>query len=217
MSSRDSILSAIRKATAANGGGDPEAVSQRLAAHPRGVMPVLPRQDAVAQFAEKALMAAATVARTSRAAAPEAVATWLREQNLPKAVRMGADERLAAIDWQSAGLETSHGPSDGGDLNGLSHALAGVAETGTLVLTSGPANPTTLNFLPENHIVLVSAADIAANYEEVWSKLRFERGAAGMPRIINMVTGPSRSADIEQTLILGAHGPVRLHILVVDD
>ena len=83
------------------------------------------------------------------------------------------------------------------------------------MLLSGPDNPTTLNFLPDTHIVMLSADDIAGDYETVWRRIR-ERYGAGVCRArSNLVTGPSRSADIEQTLILGAHGPRALHILVV--
>ena len=90
-----------------------------------------------------------------------------------------------------------------------------VAESGTLVLTSGVDNPTTLNFLPETAIVVVDAADIAGDYETVWDRLRAETGEAPLPRTVNWVNGPSRSADIEQTLLLGAHGPRSLHVIVV--
>jgi L-lactate dehydrogenase complex protein LldG len=84
-------------------------------------------------------------------------------------------------------------------------------------MVSGPDNPSTLNFLPDNHIVVVSAKDVASDYEMVWAKVRFVYGKGAMPRTVNWITGPSRSGDIEQTLLLGAHGPRRLHILVVRD
>ena len=83
------------------------------------------------------------------------------------------------------------------------------------MLLSGPDNPTTLNFLPDTHIVVVDADDIAGDYETVWQRIRALYGTGKLPRTVNMITGPSRSADIEQTLILGAHGPRALHILVV--
>jgi L-lactate dehydrogenase complex protein LldG len=97
----------------------------------------------------------------------------------------------------------------------VSHAFAGVAETGTLIMASGPDNPTTLNFLPDTHIVVVDAKDIVGDYETVWARLRDKFGTDALPRAINMITGPSRSADIAQILILGAHGPRRLHVLIV--
>ena len=128
---------------------------------------------------------------------------------------MGDDPLLAGLPWERTQIEVKRGPSDGQDVVGLSHAVAGVAETGTLVLLSGPDNPTTLNFLPETHIVVVKAEDIAGDYETVWDTIRARYGKGVMPRTVNMITGPSRSADIEQTILLGAHGPRRLHIIVV--
>jgi len=95
--------------------------------------------------------------------------------------------------------------------------LSDGAETGTLVMASGPDNPTTLNFLPDTHIVVVDAKDIAGDYETVWARVREKFGIEALPRAINLITGPSRSADIAQILILGAHGPRRLHVLIVGD
>ncbi len=85
------------------------------------------------------------------------------------------------------------------------------------MLTSGADNPTTLNFLPDNHIVVVDAEDVAADFESVFARLRARFPSRQLPRVVNMITGPSRSADIEQTLILGAHGPRRLHVILVAD
>ena len=119
-------------------------------------------------------------------------------------------------------LELSSGIASGDDAVGLSRAFGGVAETGTLVFLSGPDNPTTVNFLPPTHIAVVAASDIAGNYEQVWARIRaaspeIEPGKSTLPRTVNWVTGPSRTADIEQTLLLGAHGPQRLHIIVIDN
>ena len=145
-----------------------------------------------------------------------AVARFLRDANLPAALRTGADPRISALPWATTALDVSTGPSDGSDINGLSWAFAAVAESGTLALVSGGDNPTTLNFLPDNHVVVVSARDVAGDYEAVLARVRDTYGRGRMPRTLNLVTGPSRSADIEQTLILGAHGPRRLHVVVVD-
>jgi L-lactate dehydrogenase complex protein LldG len=117
--------------------------------------------------------------------------------------------------WEHTALDVSCGVSEGGDLNAVSHAFGGVAESGTLALLSGPNNPSTLNFLPDNHIVVVAAVDIVGDYETVWVRVRGAYGKGAMPRTVNFITGPSRSGDIEQTLLLGAHGPRRLHIVVV--
>ena len=177
----------------------------------------LPDGERVELFVRKVGEAFATVVRLdSHDGIPAAVANYLRERNLPQAIRRGDDPRLAGLPWErEAQLAVTVGPSAGQDLAGLSHADAGVAETGTVVLTSGPDNPTTLNFLPDHHVVVVEASTVAGDYETVWADLRRRFGAGLMPRTVNLVTGPSRSADIEETLLLGAHGPRSLHILVV--
>ena len=149
---------------------------------------------------------------------PAAVAAFLRRFNLPMRVRHGDDPRLAALPWSNApALEVSRGKSDGNDLAAVSHAFAAVAETGTVVLTSGADNPTTLNFLPDVHIVVVDARDVTSDFEAALARLRDHYGVGGLPRAVNLITGPSRSADIEQTLILGAHGPRKLHVIVVGE
>lgn len=224
MSARDAILGKVRRSLAA-GAEDAQrrsAVAARLSDHPRGVVPKrghLPKDERIALFEEQAVKANATVAHVAGYGdLPEAVSSFLRDKNLPAAVRMGADPRLASAPWAGQKtLEIHHGASDGEDASGVSHAFAGIAETGTLALTSGQDNPTTVNFLPENHIVVVAASDVLPDLETVWQNLRAARGTTGMPRTVNLVTGPSRSGDIEQVLLLGAHGPRALHIVIVDE
>jgi L-lactate dehydrogenase complex protein LldG len=165
--------------------------------------------------AERAQASVTEVARPEDV--PGEVARFLRDQNLPATIRIGTDARLTAMPWDQTTLDVSTGRSDGGDPNAVSHAFGGVAESGTLAMLSGPDNPTTLNFLPDNHIVIVSAAEIAGDYETIWQRLRQQTGKGTMPRTVNLITGPSRSADIEQTLLLGAHGPRTLHIIIVGE
>ena len=222
MSSREAILGRIRRSLGASGSDAPrrDAVRHRLDTTPTNVVPArgqLPPAERVDLFCRKAEEVFASVVRLDRPdGIPSAVADYLRSRNLPQAVRRGDDRRLAALPWErEAQLTVSTGASAGADLVGVSHADAGVAETGTLVLTSGPDNPTTLNFLPDHHIVVVDASTVSGDYETVWDDLRRRFGAGAMPRTVNLVTGPSRSADIEETLLLGAHGPRSLHILVV--
>ncbi len=144
----------------------------------------------------------------------EAVATALRENNLPSRVRLGEDPIFEGFRAVPGLVEVLSGPAEANDAVGLSHAVAGAAETGTLFLQSGPDNPSTLNFLPENHFVLILASDIAGSYEDCWSKLRLIQGAGQMPRTVNLVSGPSRTADIEQTIVMGAHGPKNLFVFI---
>ena len=221
MSARDAILGKLRRSLRVAGGdiARRSIVIARLEGAPRSVIPArgqLPPEERIALFGAMAEKVAATVARVADAdAVPGAIAEYLRDRNLPATLRTGDDPYLASLEWSGTQIEVTRGRSDGDDPVGLSHAIAGVAETGTLVLTSGADNPTTINFLPETHIVVVRGEDIAGDYETVWDVIRARYGKGGMPRTVNMVTGPSRSADIEQTLLLGAHGPRRLHIVVV--
>ena len=221
-SSRSTLFASIRQSLGVTG-NEPErraAVAERLTQHPKGVIPArgqLPQPERVKLFAEMVEAAAGSAEILPDAShVPAAVAALLRKHNLPMQVRRGDDPRLAALPWgNERTLEVSTGPSDGHQLASVSHAFAGVAETGTLIMASGPDNPTTLNFLPDTHIVVVDAKDIAGDYEAVWARVREQFGTDSLPRAINMITGPSRSADIAQILILGAHGPRRLHVLVI--
>ncbi len=223
MNSRDTILASIRRSLGVAGTEQPrrEGVADRLKEHPQGIVPARGQRDPHARvelFRTMMELASGTVEESARADdVPAAVSAFLRAHNLPFVVRRGSDPRLEAMPWaRERTLEVAVGPSDGGDLVAVSHAFGAAAETGTLMLTSGADNPTTLNFLPDTHIVVVEAEDIAGDYESLWQRLRKTFGPGTMPRTVNWITGPSRSADIEQTLILGAHGPRRLHVIVIE-
>lgn len=210
MSAREAILSRVRRAA---GAADAAAVEARLAG---GQAAPVPRQGQAAgaarveQFIAKARAADATVARLATPdELPKALAEELRARNLPAAIRTGADP-LFDRDW--GGIDRSQGAGRLVEPATLSRAQMAMAETGTLLLASGPENPVTLTFLGETHFVVLMAADIHAGFEDMWAAWR----ARGLdPRTVNLVTGPSRSADIGQMLQLGAHGPVALHIFVV--
>jgi L-lactate dehydrogenase complex protein LldG len=146
---------------------------------------------------------------------PEAIAAALRDANLPSCVRVGDDKIFDGLRAEPGLVEVLPGAAQASDAVGLAHAFAGAAETGTLFLASGPDNPSTLNFLPETHFVVISADDIAGSYEECWVKLRAACGRGRMPRTVNLVSGPSRTGDIEQTIVVGAHGPKTLTVFVV--
>ena len=222
MSARATLFASIRQSLGVTGDEPARraAVAERIENHPRGVIPPrgqLPPAERVRLFAQMVEAANGSAEILPGAAdVPAAVAAFLRAHNLPMQIRRGDDPRLAALPWErQRTLEVSTGASDGHQLASVSHAFGGVAETGTLIMTSGPDNPTTLNFLPDTHIVVLDANDIAGDYETVWQRLREKFGVDALPRAINMITGPSRSADIGQILILGAHGPRRLHVLIV--
>jgi len=81
------------------------------------------------------------------------------------------------------------------------------------VFASGPDTPSTVSLLPETHVAILDARRIVAHMEDAWAHVRAEFGQ--LPRAINFVSGPSRTADIDQTIVLGAHGPYRVHIVLV--
>lgn len=221
MTSRAAVFASIRRSLGVTGDEATRRfeVEMRLKQAPPGVVPKRGQGDVsarVASFTAEAERAQASIAEVAGSAdAPAEIARFLRENNCAATLRMGDDPRLAAMPWSETSLEILRGPSDGADANAVSAALAGIAETGTLALVSGPDNPTTLNFLADNHIVVLPREAIEADYESVFAKLRTAYGKGGAPRTLNFITGPSRSADIEQTLLLGAHGPRRLHIVIV--
>jgi L-lactate dehydrogenase complex protein LldG len=137
---------------------------------------------------------------------PFAILAFLQQHDLPK--KMVVDSHLKGLPWPNK-LHLAFRAANANDVVSVSQAFAGIAETGSLVLLSHPESPTTLNFLPSNHIVVLHKNDLVAHIEDVWTRLR----AQSMPRTVNLITGPSRTADIEQTIQLGAHGPRRLHVI----
>jgi L-lactate dehydrogenase complex protein LldG len=223
---KDAILASIRRGLKRGPlPGDQQAMLRaRLAAHARHIIPArgqLPAEARIKLFIANLEHEYASAVRLPDAGAiPEAVASFLAAQNLPPAVAIAPHPSLEAVDFAKTPLlSTRFGIGQASDIASLVWAFAGVAETGTVLLPSGPQSPTTLNLLPDNAIVVIDAARIVAAYEDAFDLLRAENaGADGrfMPRDLMLVTGPSRTADIEQTLELGAHGPRRLHVLVID-
>ena len=222
---RDAILGSIRRSLG-RGPLDEAArapLDKRLASPEPNLVPAraaLPQDERAALFVSMAEAVSATVDRVSGPGdVPGAVSDYLAGQNLPPALVMAPDPALDAYPWAERPLlAIRRGAAEESDQVAVTGALMGFAETGTLMMASGPEHPSTLNFLPETHVVVLPAARIGGAYEEGWAHLRAEgEGEAGfMPRTVNLVTGPSRTGDIEQTIALGAHGPRRLHIVIVE-
>ncbi|MDP6788608.1 MAG: LUD domain-containing protein [Rhodospirillales bacterium] len=192
----------------------------RLSDPPAALIPARGRVEGKARitaFCDEAARAGATVVRVaSPAAVPGAVAAYLTQHDLPTDVRLAPDPFIAGLPWsEQAALNTSAGPARPTDAVSVTGTAAAVAETGTVVLASGAESPTTLNFLPDTHIAVLGAETIVAAYEATWAAVRAADGA--LPRVVNWITGPSRTADIEQTLLIGIHGPRRQHIVLIDD
>ena len=190
----------------------------RLASHPRHLIPArgqLDRAGRIDLFAGYIERDFGTVERlASLADVPAAIASYLAALNVAPALVVSPHPALQTIPFGDAPLlDVRFGTAAPTDAASLQHAFAGIAETGTLMLPSGPTRPTLNNLLPDNAIVVLQADAIVGAYEEAFDALRV---AGPMPRNVMLVTGPSRSADIEQTLELGAHGPRRLHVLIID-
>ena len=192
----------------------------RLALHPRHPIPArsrLPHAEQVDLFVRNVEKEFGSVARVADlSGVPAAVADYLTAHNLPSRLAMAPHPDLQAVPWSERPmLEIREGRAQATDAVAVTQAFAAIAETGTLMLPSAPERPTTLNLLADTAIVVLRASNLVGAYEEAWDKLRAEMG--GMPRNVMLVTGPSRSADIEQTLELGAHGPRNLHVVLVED
>jgi L-lactate dehydrogenase complex protein LldG len=158
---------------------------------------------------DRAVACLATVQRIgSLAALPEAAAAYLDGLGLPRAAALADD--LAGLDW--AGWNLQSAPSRAPMPVSIAPLRAAIAETGSIILTSRDAHGPWPNLLADTHIAVVPAGAIVATVEEAVGVLRGNR----LPRSLHLATGPSRTGDIEQTLELGAHGAVRLHLVIVD-
>ena len=229
-SSRDTVLGRVRQALGRTG-ADPAAMADAQAyldAHARGPAPAFDA-DRILRFIRRAGDMESTVARVSRRdAIPAAVAAYLDALELGPALVAPLSSQLSSpnphrgvcwpefadLDWAQAGLSVEARPTVGDDRLGITGVFCAIAETGTLVVLSGADTPTATTLLPDTHVAIVSANRIVDTMEDAFALIRKERGS--VPRAINMISGPSRTGDIEQTIVLGAHGPFRVHILVVD-
>ena len=219
---RSAVLGRIREALDRT----PEAESrarQRVAAwtterHPE-LVPArgqLAPEDRIGLFIEQARAVQTDIERASGPAAiPGIVSQYLRRNNLPQKLVMAPEPALDIADWSSQPLlRIRRGTADDADQVGLTLATAGVAETGTLLLASSADRPTLLAYLPETCILILGTDRIVASYEQAMELHLEETGT--LPRSLNFVTGPSRTGDIAQQLELGAHGPRRLFVVLVD-
>ncbi|MBM3357647.1 MAG: lactate utilization protein C [Betaproteobacteria bacterium] len=221
MSARENILARIR-AQQGKGeqpdAGEREAVAAYIRARPAGPRPRVDG-DLIARFRERAeALASTTDTVEALDAVPAAVARYLRSNTLPLAAVCWRE--LAGLEWKAAGIEVEAREARETDLVGITGAYCAIAETGTLVTLTGPATPAAVSLLPETHVAVVRASRIVRGMEEAWQLVRSEGEAPGstgaaLPRAVNFISGPSRTADIEQTVTLGAHGPYRVHLVLV--
>lgn len=216
-SARDRILGTIRESLRRDGplpASVAAGLESRIAAAHRNLLPQIDG-DAVERFAAKLEAVHGRVTRVPTLADVAAVVSaHIEEHDLGDRLLVAPDPALDPIPWSNE-LTIERRAARDEDRISVVAGYAGVAETGTAVTLSGPDNPTTLNFLPEDHIVVLRESRIARYLEEVWAWLRAEHRT--LPRTVNLITGPSKTGDIEQTIQEGAHGPRRLHVILVGE
>lgn len=214
MSARENILSRIRgalKLDAQAAGERAAGIENYISAHARGPQPTM-SWELIPRFKERAISLSSTVDDiTENSSVPRAAESYLKERALPLSGVCWPE--FAGLDWAGAGITMEARPARGDDLVGVTGCFCAIAETGTLVLLSGPDTPAATSLLPETHIAVVPVARMVRTMEDAWALVRAERGQ--LPRAVNLVSGPSRTADVDQTLSLGAHGPYRVHLLLV--
>lgn len=225
MSSRDRIFATLR-AGLKHTVDDPErpkAVAERINRRTPNLVPQraqIPHAEQVALFTAKVEALTVTVDSVpSEQDVPGKVADYLARHNLPSQLRVSPDPLLQNLPWSERPmLQVDYGPGRSQDLVSVTPAFAGIAETGTLMLHSSATTPTTLHFVPDHHIVVMKESQITGSLEDTFQRLRDKLGTVeNWPRTVNFVTGPSRTADIEGVPVLGAHGPRRLHIVLIAD
>ena len=165
--------------------------------------------DLLRRFTERAIAESAEVrVIDSMVDIPAAVADLLRARNMAATVHIPLNSQMDALPWNVAVERVPPGPNDAA----IAVVPFAIAETGTLVYPSASDQPASWHFRPGLEIAVVAAHNILPQLEDVLARLRQNTTA---PHTINLVTGPSRTGDIEQTLELGAHGPKALSILIV--
>lgn len=217
MSAREAILARIRKAHGRSGACPTEAelalVRDHIAKHAGGPVPSMARaEDLEAKFRAECDRLGTTHSHAERLEeVPAEVARYLDANGLER--RVVVWHELASLDWPSAGVAIDDRPAQDQDKTGMTGCFCAIAETGTLLLLSGPATPRSTALLPETHIAVARLSRLVATMEESFALLRREVGEP--PRATWFVSGPSRTADIEQTIVIGAHGPYRAHVILV--
>ena len=212
---RERILGAVRRSLR-RAGPLPESVraglERRLANPTPNLKPVL-AEDPVSLFVRKAnAVHTRTTMVSTLAGVSEAVVSHIEDNGLGDAIVVAPE--LEGIQWSNR-LVVEARAARGSDQLSVTGAFAGIAETASVMLLSGPESPTTLNFLPEDHIVVLRESRIVAHPEDAWALLRAERAA--MPRTVNLICGPSKTGDVELVILEGAHGPRRFHVVVVQE
>lgn len=224
MSARNNILNRIRAAVEPDHQQDSSSFAYNLEQLPSDVQRRLTRPEVQTQVSLKTPTAhtsgpidelvermeavnMSVVRLQSNTEIVSAVEAYLAEQGIQGDISVSPS--LQSLNW---GSTVRFGPATAHESAGVTSCFAAIAETGSVVTMSGPETPATLNFLPDTHIVVLYESQVVNYMEDVWTKMR---QLNAVPRAFNLITGPSRTADIEQQIELGAHGPRSMHVLLL--
>ena len=141
-----------------------------------------------------------------RSAAVACIGEYIADRHGRRKVVAGKDPRLAALPWREGGVLPRFGLIENGDSVGVSYARRAIAETGSIILEGGRDNPVSNSLLPEDHIVLVDSTDVVARLDDAWPGAGCGQERRG-PRCLQIISGPSSTADIALNMVYGAHGP----------
>jgi L-lactate dehydrogenase complex protein LldG len=150
----------------------------------------------------------------NRAAAVQQISDFLYQEHNTRRVVASYDPRLSAMPWRDGGVLVRFDTAVPEDPASISYAKVAVAESGSVVLFSNRDNPAANNWLVTDHIVIVEEKDLVASYEDAWARIRELTGDT-WPRGVSFISGPSSTGDIGGHLVMGAHGPQRLHVVYV--
>lgn len=185
--------------------------------------PIPPQADYVAPSAGKDMLSkfvrglekvmATNELITDASQLAESVEAYLLQHNAGRELVVTNAIRQAGL-LDNSSLQLLDAPTRGNEISAITMAYAGIAETGSLVLLSGAGTPVTTNFLPDNFICVLKVGDVLNDMESLWARMASEKRI--MPRSVNLITGPSRTADVEQIIQMGAHGPRRVHVILLD-
>lgn len=168
-------------------------------------------EDPVARFARELTALGGIVHVVPAGGVQAKVRALLAEQDITH-IQMGADvPHVDVAALGAAGIEAQRGPAET-IRAGLTGALAGIVETGSIVLAGGHGRPLTASLIPPMHIAVLDASQLIATVDEALAMPAVRECAAGA-----IVTGPSRTADIEMTLTIGVHGPGEIHVILATD
>jgi len=210
---RSRIMARVRHSSLGRSSAD---IEEELAGFGTAPAAPLPHDDTCAAFMVNVLKNQGTLSTAvNRTAAVKAVGQYLYEHYRSHRLVAGNDPNLAAMPWRDGGVLPRFGEIEPGEAVALSYARWGVAETGAVVTLTGKANPALNNLLPEHHIVLLDTANLLTDLEQLWHELAPELGPRDRPRGINCIAGPSSTADVEATLVCGAHGPRHWHVILL--